>query len=122
MTAALGLFRLQQVDRQIDQHSARMAAIRQVLENDLELRQALSHVDEAGHKQAEAEATLREAEAMGSAQQIKIEQALMKLFPRDDWALLSHLLIFHGRRVCIARRPKCGECVLADLCPSARLP
>lgn len=52
----------------------------------------------------------------------KIEQALMKLFPRDDWALLSHLLIFHGRRVCIARRPKCGECVLADLCPSARLP
>ena len=53
---------------------------------------------------------------------VKIEQALMKLFPRDDWALLSHLLIFHGRRVCIARRPKCGECVLADLCPSARLP
>jgi len=52
---------------------------------------------------------------------VKIEQALMKLFPRDDWALLSHLLIFHGRRVCIARRPKCGECVLADLCPSARL-
>ena len=53
---------------------------------------------------------------------VKIEQALMKLFPRDDWALLSHLLIFHGRRVCIARRPKCGECVLADICPSARLP
>jgi endonuclease-3 len=52
----------------------------------------------------------------------KIERALMSLFPRDDWALLSHLLIFHGRRVCIARRPKCGECVLADLCPSARLP
>jgi endonuclease III len=52
----------------------------------------------------------------------KIERALMQLFPRDDWALLSHLLIFHGRRVCIARRPKCGECVLADLCPSARLP
>lgn len=52
----------------------------------------------------------------------KIEAALMRLFPRPDWALLSHLLIFHGRRVCIARRPKCGECVLADLCPSARLP
>jgi endonuclease-3 len=52
----------------------------------------------------------------------KIEQALMKLFPRGDWALLSHLLIFHGRRVCIARRPKCGECVLSDLCPAARLP
>ncbi len=51
----------------------------------------------------------------------KIERALMKLFPRDDWALLSHLLIFHGRQVCIARRPRCGDCVLADLCPSARL-
>jgi endonuclease-3 len=35
--------------------------------------------------------------------------------------MLSHLLIEHGRRICIARRPKCGECVLADLCPSARL-
>ena len=52
----------------------------------------------------------------------KIERALMKLFPREDWALLSHLLIFHGRQVCIARRPRCGECVLADVCPSARLP
>lgn len=51
----------------------------------------------------------------------KIEQALMRLFPREDWALLSHLLIFHGRQVCIARRPRCGECVLSDLCPSARL-
>lgn len=51
----------------------------------------------------------------------KIERALMRLFPREDWALLSHLLIFHGRQVCIARRPRCGECVLSDLCPSARL-
>jgi endonuclease-3 len=50
---------------------------------------------------------------------VKIEQDLMRLFPRDDWALLSHLLIFHGRQVCIARRPRCPECVLADLCPSA---
>jgi endonuclease-3 len=52
---------------------------------------------------------------------VKIEQDLMLLFPRDDWGLLSHLLIFHGRQVCIARRPRCGECVLANLCPSARL-
>ena len=52
----------------------------------------------------------------------KIERALMRLFPREDWALLSHLLIFHGRQVCIARRPRCGDCVLADVCPSARLP
>ena len=45
---------------------------------------------------------------------VKVEQDLMKLFPQNDWALLSHLLIFHGRQICIARRPKCGECVLAD--------
>ena len=51
----------------------------------------------------------------------KIEQSLMPLFPREDWALLSHLLIFHGRQICIARRPRCGACVLADLCPSARV-
>lgn len=52
---------------------------------------------------------------------VKVEQALMPLFPRDDWALLSHLLIFHGRRVCIARSPKCESCVLNDVCPSARV-
>ncbi len=51
----------------------------------------------------------------------KVEQDLMKLVPRAEWALLSHLLIFHGRRVCIARRPQCDRCVLADLCPSAFL-
>ncbi len=50
----------------------------------------------------------------------KVEQDLMGLFPRGDWARLSHLLIFHGRRTCIARRPRCGECVLHDLCPSAQ--
>jgi len=50
---------------------------------------------------------------------IKIEQDLMPLFPRKDWALLSHLLIFHGRRVCEARRPKCEICVLNDICPSS---
>ena len=51
----------------------------------------------------------------------KVEQDLMGLFPRADWALLSHLLIFHGRRTCIARRPRCGDCVLHDLCPSAQV-
>ncbi|HEU4827752.1 MAG TPA: endonuclease III [Gemmatimonadales bacterium] len=49
----------------------------------------------------------------------KVELDLMKLAPREEWALLSHLLIFHGRRVCIARRPQCDRCILADLCPSA---
>jgi endonuclease-3 len=55
----------------------------------------------------------------GETDPVKIEQALMPLFPRDGWAMLSHLLIFHGRRVCEARRPKCGECGLRDVCPSA---
>jgi endonuclease-3 len=49
---------------------------------------------------------------------VKIEQDLMPLFPREDWALLAHLLIFHGRRVCDARAPKCEICVLNDICPS----
>jgi endonuclease-3 len=50
---------------------------------------------------------------------VRIEQDLMPLFPRESWALLSHLLIFHGRQVCVARRPRCCECGVAELCPSA---
>lgn len=50
----------------------------------------------------------------------KIEQDLMALIPRDDWTLVSHLLIWHGRRVCIARQPRCEICVVRKLCPSAR--
>ena len=50
---------------------------------------------------------------------VKIEQDLMPLIPRRDWALFSHLLIFHGRQVCIARKPLCEKCVLNDICPSA---
>ena len=52
---------------------------------------------------------------------VKVEQALMTLIPRDDWTLVAHLLIFHGRRVCLARTPRCESCVLADVCPSARV-
>jgi endonuclease-3 len=52
---------------------------------------------------------------------VRIERDLMPLFPRQNWALLSHLLIFHGRQVCLARRPHCGECVLADVCPSSQV-
>ena len=52
---------------------------------------------------------------------VKSEKALIPLFPQDDWALLSHLLIFHGRRICIARTPKCGDCILNDICPSSRV-
>ena len=51
----------------------------------------------------------------------KIEQDLMALVPRKDWTLVSHLLIWHGRRVCIARRPLCEVCVLNRLCPSSRV-
>jgi endonuclease-3 len=51
---------------------------------------------------------------------VKVEQALQPLFPRESWAMLAHLLIFHGRRVCDAKKPKCGACTLAELCPSAR--
>jgi len=47
----------------------------------------------------------------------KVEQDLMTLFPQDRWTLLSHLLISHGRAVCVARRPRCGDCVLAADCP-----
>jgi endonuclease-3 len=50
---------------------------------------------------------------------IKIERDLMDLFPRETWTMLSHLLIWHGRRVCFARKPNCAGCVVNDLCPSA---
>ena len=49
----------------------------------------------------------------------KVEQDLMRLVPRDDWFDLSHLMIFHGRAICTARKPLCEECTLAKLCPSA---
>jgi endonuclease-3 len=54
------------------------------------------------------------------ADPVRIEAALMTLFARRTWALLAHLLIWHGRRVCNARAPRCDTCVLADLCPAAR--
>ncbi len=50
---------------------------------------------------------------------VKVEQDLMKQFPQSEWTLLSHLFISHGRSVCIARRPRCEACILAELCPSA---
>jgi endonuclease III len=53
---------------------------------------------------------------------VKIERDLQKIVPRADWARFPHLLIWHGRRVCDARSPRCELCVLEDLCPSSRLP
>jgi endonuclease-3 len=67
----------------------------------------------------------RLSQRMGLTRQedpVKIERDLVKLVPRADWARFSHLLIWHGRRTCIARAPKCEECPLAlDLCPSTRI-
>ena len=52
---------------------------------------------------------------------VKIEEDLMRLVPRDQWSIFAHRLIWHGRRVCHAKRPDCEHCVLAPLCPSAGL-
>ncbi len=52
---------------------------------------------------------------------VHIERDLIRLVPRPDWHRFPHLLIWHGRRVCIARAPRCGECVVNDLCPASRV-
>jgi endonuclease-3 len=52
---------------------------------------------------------------------VKIERDLLRLVPRADWHRFPHLLIWHGRRVCDARSPRCEACVLAGLCPSSRV-
>jgi endonuclease-3 len=50
---------------------------------------------------------------------VKVEQELMPLIPREDWTMLAHVLVFHGRRICYARTPKCEICVLSEICPSS---
>jgi endonuclease-3 len=57
-----------------------------------------------------------------SADPVEIEQDLMKVVPRGEWTAFANRLILHGRRVCIARKPLCEECVLNSLCPSAEMP
>jgi endonuclease III len=52
---------------------------------------------------------------------VKIERDLIKIVPREYWGIFPHLLIWHGRRVCDARNPRCEDCVLNDLCPSSRV-
>ena len=52
---------------------------------------------------------------------VKIEHDLQRIVPREHWGLFPHLLIWHGRRVCLARAPRCEDCVLSDLCPSSRI-
>ena len=51
----------------------------------------------------------------------RIERDLLRVVPRADWGRFPHLLIWHGRRVCIARAPRCEDCVVNDLCPSSRV-
>jgi endonuclease III len=66
----------------------------------------------------------RLAQRLGLTRQddpVKIERDLQRIVPRDDWGRFPHLLIWHGRRVCIARAPECAECVVNDLCPSSRV-
>jgi endonuclease-3 len=53
---------------------------------------------------------------------VKLEFDLAEIVPKKDWTLFSHLLIFHGRRVCIARKPNCGDCQIAKYCPAANNP
>ena len=53
-------------------------------------------------------------------QPVKIEKDLMALFPRQSWMMLAHLLIYHGRQVCAARKPACARCSLLDLCPAGK--
>ncbi|MEE9464106.1 MAG: endonuclease III [Candidatus Neomarinimicrobiota bacterium] len=53
---------------------------------------------------------------------VKVERALTRLLPPEEWTMFSHRVIEHGRRVCVARRPRCAECVLYELCPSAKEP
>jgi endonuclease-3 len=50
---------------------------------------------------------------------LEIEQDLMRAFPREDWDMLAHVLIFHGRRICTARKPACASCPVSAHCPSA---
>jgi endonuclease-3 len=53
---------------------------------------------------------------------VKIERDLVRLVPREDWGRFPHLLIWHGRRICLARVPRCEICVVSDLCPASRAP
>ena len=51
---------------------------------------------------------------------VKIEKELCKIVDKQDWTIFAHLLIDHGRAVCIANRPKCQSCIIADFCPSKK--
>ncbi|WP_126631084.1 endonuclease III [Dictyobacter alpinus] len=67
----------------------------------------------------------RLAKRFGWTQQddpVKVERELMRLVPREHWLSLAHRMIYHGRAVCVARKPHCEQCTLAQLCPASSLP
>ncbi len=72
-----------------------------------------THVGRLAHRLALTWRSKNEKDA------VRIEQDLMEIIPQRQWTYVAHALIWHGRRVCPARKPKCGECTLAPLCPSA---
>jgi endonuclease-3 len=72
-----------------------------------------THVGRLAHRLALTQTSKHEKDA------IRIEQDLMQVLPQKEWTFTSHSLIWHGRRVCTARQPNCGACVLSKLCPSA---
>lgn len=57
--------------------------------------------------------------AAKSKNAVRIEKELMKVIPREDWGIIAHLLIHHGRKICPARKPKCEKCTISEYCPSA---
>lgn len=57
----------------------------------------------------------------GHMDPVRVEKDLMAIIPQESWIEISHLLIFHGRRICFARKPDCANCPLNDLCPSAEI-
>jgi endonuclease-3 len=54
-----------------------------------------------------------------STDAVKIEMNLISLIPQDDWTVFTHVIIQHGREICIARRPKCQDCIISHYCPSS---
>lgn len=72
-----------------------------------------THVGRLAHRLALTWSSKSEKDA------VKIEQDLMEVLPRKEWTFTAHALIWHGRKICIARKPKCGECGINKLCPSA---
>ena len=64
----------------------------------------------------------RRLELSENSDPVKLEFDLAEIVPKKNWTIFSHLIIFHGRNICIARKPKCPECPIAQYCPSANKP